>query len=210
MEKFDLLKPPLFGNSHSSKTYDELTASDWIASFNLWIVREGKNPSLLYQLRGKSRAWAPGKLDVPVGGKISAGETVVEGGLREAKEEIGKSYKSTELSFIGRRLNVNVDADGKIINTVPHIYFVLDNTPLTGFKILPDELDGLYECNIDSLMKLHEKKITSFLADGIDSSKKKSKLSITSELFPENWANYHHKIAHLAKRFVEGEEDLIY
>ncbi|WKZ30247.1 MAG: hypothetical protein QY314_00540 [Candidatus Dojkabacteria bacterium] len=73
METFDTLLPPLFTTKGPAKSYDELTSSDWIATANLWIVRKSTQ-SILYQQRSMSKSWAPGKLDVIVGGKVNAGE----------------------------------------------------------------------------------------------------------------------------------------
>jgi len=208
MEKFELLKPPLFTPSGIFKSIDEITPQDWIATFNLWIIRS--NNSILYQQRSLTKAWAPGKLDVIVGGKVSAGESVIAAGLREALEEIGKDLDEKSFKFIGRNLHVGLNKTGKVVNTVPHIFFTINNDPLNTFKLINGEVDGIYECNIDELIKLHKGEIANFSARGISKDKQDAEINVTLESFPENWDNYHYKVARLAKEYLEGKEDLLY
>jgi len=64
------------------------------------IVTDGEKVLLLK--RGSTAPWMPNKYCFP-GGKIEYGETILEAGLRELKEETGISYPESVVEYI----NVN-------------------------------------------------------------------------------------------------------
>ena len=54
---------------------------------------------LLWQKRAAGVDRYPGYFDISAGGHINLGETVVEGAIREAREEIGAEIKADDLEF---------------------------------------------------------------------------------------------------------------
>ena len=138
--KIDTLDPNTFNKTGVVKSiYDAWEAGDWVGSFNLWIVQsDGQTGSLLYQQRSFKSLWSPGLLDVTAGGHYEAGESTIDG-LREVREELGKDYKFEDLTFLGKKLYLR-DQPGKKLRYAVDVFILLDNSPLTSFRLERDEL----------------------------------------------------------------------
>jgi len=83
--KFSTLLPPLFNEPGDNVTREEAIENGlWIATVNLWLITDNDEGSIIYQVRGKDKAWAPGKLEVEVGGKVGADESSFQAIKRES------------------------------------------------------------------------------------------------------------------------------
>lgn len=211
----DILDPNTFERSGRTCTIENAWEKGlWIPSFNLWIARQKDNfYYLLYQHRIGNGNWASGLLDVAVGGHYEAGETLRDG-LREAREELGKDYDFEAVSYLGRRVYLN-DSHGLKKRYVVDVCIVEDNSPLTTFTLQRSELQGLYCCSVDDLLRVHTEPDYAFVTNGIrldveQEGSISATIEINKESFPFNWDNYHYKMALLTKRFLRGEELLIY
>jgi isopentenyl-diphosphate delta-isomerase len=71
----------------------------WHAGSHLWIYN-GKG-ELLLQLRASTKEIYPDTWDISVAGHLSAGESHVDAGLREAAEELGLELHKADLEFVG-------------------------------------------------------------------------------------------------------------
>ena len=209
MEKLDILVPPRFSKSGVVKTRDQaVNDEDWVGTFNLLVVQSKPEPAVIYQLRSPKTKWAPNKLDVTAGGHYQSGENLFDG-LREIKEEIGRSYDQKEIIHIGRKLNVTPDILGKMRYYVSDILLVKDNSPLTSYKLQEEEVAALFICPIEKLLQLY-KNNQSFEAKGINAAGKEIKMIIKNASFPGNWDNFYFKIIFPVERFLKGEKNLIY
>jgi 8-oxo-dGTP pyrophosphatase MutT (NUDIX family) len=207
MENVDILMPPDFKKSGKVKTIVQAWEdADWIGTFNLWILRRDPEPSILYQQRPLDAIWEPGKLDVSVGGHYSAGEEIQDG-LREAKEELGRDYAYSDLSHLGRRLNINFDTKGRRRQNVVEVFMIEDNAPLKDFVLQKEEVTAIFVCPILQLLDVFEND-GSFPAQGIDQEGKPLTLNVDKNSFPYNWDHYHYKAAVLANRYFKGEKPL--
>lgn len=210
MEMVDILRPPTFEKTGETKTIVAAwEAGDWIATFNLWILKPGPVPSFIYQQRSMKSSWEPGKLDVSVGGHYSAGEQLYDG-LREAKEELGKDYKPEELTYLGRRLHVSIDAKNRRRNNVIELFLATDDSDLSEYVLEEAEVSGLCVCPIDELIRAHTEQGYRFEVDLMRPDKTMEKYVVSKESFPWNWDNYHFKMALLAKRYITKEKYLVY
>ena len=209
MEQVDTLNPPTFQKSGVVKPRNQAIADgDWIGTFNLWIIRSEPEPAIIYQQRSPNSTWAPNKLDVTAGGHYQAGETIFDG-LREVKEELGRTYKKGQLIYLGRKLHVSPDIQGLTRHNVVDIFFVTDNSPLEGFIQEKAEVFAIVVCPIDQLIKVHTEK-TSFEVQALKNNGEKINIMVNQDSFPYNWDNYHFKIALLAERYLKGEKNLLY
>lgn len=188
--KFATLLPPHFTEFGEPLDIDEaIGIHAWIASVNVWIVN---NRSIVYQQRSVNKLWAPGKLDVIIGGKVDEGEDFFTAAKREGKEEVGIEIDDSKLKFIEKRLHVGTSSKG-YINTVNHVYLLEDSIDLEQYKMVDGEVDAIFSLSIDELIKMWESDNYTFIGNGIDVKKKEVKLEINKSLFPENWDNYHYK-----------------
>lgn len=206
----EILNPPDFSRSGIVIDRKEAwKAGNWIGTFNLWIVQTDPVPAIVYQQRSPKIDWAPGKLDVAVAGHYENLETI-EDGLREAREELKKNYKFSELTLLGRRLNVGIGTDETVRNTVSQLFVIVDNSPLSSYKLQENEVFALCLCPIDEAIKVNSIDGYVYTAEGLRYDKQNLVVKVSKEIFPYNWDNYHLKMAKLLDRFIKGERDLIY
>lgn len=209
-EKVDILQPPLFTKSGEVKTRAEANRNgDWIATFNLWVVTKEPEPCIVYQQRSPNASWAPGKLDVAAGGHLMAGEDVADG-LREAKEELGKTYDFQKLVYLGRKLYVGSNVDGMAKHNVIGVYLVEDDAPLASYALQEKEVFALCVCPVKELLRAHRDASYHFTAQGILANGNATTIDVSKDSFPENYDDYHYKMAVLADRFFKGEQNLLY
>lgn len=209
-EQVDILQPPNFEPNGVVKTRGQaMDDGDWIGTFNLWIVTTDPVPSIVYQLRGPDRSWAPDKLDVAAGGHYMAGEKLVDG-LREVDEELGKQYDAASMIYLGRKLYVGQDTAGKRKSNVIELYLVEDNSPFASYKLEEKEVYAIVSCPVADLIKAHQDDGYSFEAHGLKHDGQDFQTTVTKDSFPENWDNYHFKIALLADRYFKHEKNLLY
>jgi len=209
-EQVDILKPPMFEPDGTIKLREQaMRDGDWIGTFNLWIVTKDPTPSIIYQQRGPDRSWAPNKLDVSAGGHYKAGEKLTDG-LREVEEELGKSYDAGSMTYLGRKLYVGLDTAGNKKNNVIELYLTEDNAPLASYKLDQSEVYAIVRCPVSELLIAHADKSYSFVANGLKYDGQAFQTSVTQDSFPENWDNYHYKIALLIDRYFKGEQNLMY
>jgi hypothetical protein len=210
MEIVDILQPPTFKKSGQTKSLQQAWADEnWIGTFNLWIIQDQPVPAIVYQIRSPKSSWAPGKLDVTAGGHYSAGESLKDG-LREVEEELQKMYRFEDVTYLGKKINVSPDVNGKERRNVVDVSFIKDDTPLSSYELQKSEVYAICTCPIAELIKVHTKEGYTFEVEIITNEGKTEKITVTKDSFPYNWDNYHFKIAVLADRFIRGENFLLY
>jgi 8-oxo-dGTP pyrophosphatase MutT (NUDIX family) len=209
-EVVDVLEPPMFRPSGKTTTREQAYAGgNWIGTFNLWIVRQEPEPALIYQQRGWDMSWAPGLLDLAAGGHYQAGETLADG-LREAEEELGKSYQPESLVNLGRRLFVGLDSKHREKRNVSDLYLVEDNAPLASYQLQAEEVEAICACPVSELLKAHRNPSYQFTVPALKHDGSNTTLKVSAKSFPENYDNYHYKMALLADRYCRGEQDILY
>jgi 8-oxo-dGTP pyrophosphatase MutT (NUDIX family) len=209
-ELVDILMPPLFIKSGTVKPRTQAWQDgNWIGTFTMFVVQERPRPAIIYQIRGPEKSWEPGKLDVTVGGHYQAGESLHDG-LREAEEELGKRYRPTQLTFVGRKLYVGPDQLGRERRNVVEIGLLIDNDPLPSFKLQKEEVYALCLCPIDELVKVHSNPTYSFKTQALTNGGKTQAITVRKHSFPENYDDFHFKMTLLAQRFLNGERNIIY
>jgi hypothetical protein len=212
-EMVDILDPnTLLSTKVSKPIEDALRAGDWIGSFNLWIVRRYPVPAILYQLRAFDADWAPGLLDVAAGGRYWAGE-VLQDGLREVREELGKNYDFSSLIYLGKKLYMKDEPGGLKLRYIIDICLCEDNADISTFVLQREELAGLFICPVDKLLSLHSGELQSFQTEGVCFKGEvldRAIIEVRKDSFPYNWDSYHYKMAILISRYFRGEYHLLY
>lgn len=207
-ELVDILRPPNFEKTGVVKTKDQAyDDGDWIATFNLWIFQSKPVPAVLYQLRSVNAYLEPNTLDVTIGGHYQSGETLYHG-LREGEEELGKKYSKEDVTFLGPRIYLGIDKKDRLRKNLVNAFYTIDNSPLSNFKLQKSEVDGLFICPINKLIKLFQKNISSFEAQGINNDSEPITIKVSLDRFPYTFDNYHYKIIHIAQRVLAGEKEV--
>ena len=141
---------------------DEAHQRGWFhPTVHIWFYTN--TPSLLLQKRGLFKQTCPGFWDVSVAGHVSAGETILEGALREVKEEIGLDIKQTDLRLLDVRKNTNRFENGIIDCEFQHVFLAKLDTDVSNLKIQEVEVDAvrlfsfeeLQKCRLQNLSLIH-------------------------------------------------------
>ena len=69
----------------------------------IWIINS-KN-EILIQKRSSQKKKSPNKWDMPSAGHVNAGESIIDGAIRETKEELGIDTKENDYEFIKEYIN---------------------------------------------------------------------------------------------------------
>jgi len=185
----------LLGKAEKRKVHQQ---GLWHHTFHCWVYTS--NRKVLFQLRAKHIVSCPGLLDVTCGGHIQAGETPLKGGMRELKEELGVKAIGKELTYLGAFKNVadNVYPDGKpnLNREYGHVYLLKSDLPLGQYRLQREELDGIFEADLDDLFRLFSKEAKTIPMDGyvfdfhnklIPVSKKMGLKAFNLEFAPEHY-----------------------
>jgi isopentenyl-diphosphate delta-isomerase len=140
---------------------DEAHQKGWFhPTVHIWFYNN--TPSLLLQKRGFSKQTYPGFWDVSVAGHVSAGETILEGALREVKEEIGLDIKQTDLRLLDVRKNTNRFENGIIDCEFQHVFLAKLDTDVSNLKIQEAEVDAVRLFSFEELQQCILKKQPDF------------------------------------------------
>ncbi|MDE1825280.1 MAG: NUDIX domain-containing protein [Candidatus Micrarchaeota archaeon] len=182
----------------------------WHKTFNCWIVRkEGNRGYILFQLRGKQKSWFPGRLDITAGGHILAGESM-EKSVRELKEEVGISANLEDLAFLGIRSDPFI-FNGLLNREFYYTYMLRYDKPLMEYELQADELDGIFEMEIQDGIRFFSGE-----ADGIElhgmrirnGNKESASMTATRADFVESIDNNFLKSLIMADRYLQGSRYL--
>ena len=123
-------------------TKDEAHQKGWFhPTVHVWFYTSA--PALLLQKRGLSKQTFPGDWDVSVAGHVSAGESILEGALREVKEEIGLDIQPSDLVPLDIRKNTNRFDNGVIDCEFQHVFLVKLEIPVSQLHIQETEVDAV-------------------------------------------------------------------
>lgn len=133
----------------------------------------------------------PDYLDFTVGGHISANETILSGGIREIKEELGLDVAPQNLHYcFTRRIHKNIE--NYYINEFQHIFlnFYFSEKELCNKEIMEKEVKSLIEVSSDSLLDLLAGRLPSITGKEYiikDSEFAAKNISLTSHRFIKDY-----------------------
>ena len=119
-------------------------------------------PSLLLQKRGSKKETFPNLWDVSVAGHVSSGESILDGALREIKEEIGLQLKSNDLILIDVRKNINQFSNGIIDCEFQHVFLSELKIGLEDLVIQKEEVDDVRLFSFDEMEICMQQKHSEF------------------------------------------------
>ena len=100
----------------------------------IWIINS-KNEFLLQKRSSKMKRF-PNKWDMPSAGHVKAGETILQGAIRETEEELGVKTKEEDYTFIGEYICDNAWELGQV-------YLLKLDLKLEDFKLQEEEVDEI-------------------------------------------------------------------
>lgn len=178
----------------------------WHHAFHLWVV---SGDEVLLQRRSMAKQTHPGLLDATAAGHIGAGETVLAGGMREVREELGVAYPAEALVPLGvRALSDRVGPGERLVNReFQHVYVVADPRPLEDWTALdPEEVDGLVALRLADFTALtHALAPGPWAARAWDGRRAATTEVVTSEVIAPGELR---PLAIMLERFARGERPL--
>lgn len=122
----------VYNNKHEKLNYEksrkELVDGEYRLSCFIWVINDQEQ--ILLQQRLKTAKKMPNMWGTTAGG-VLAGETSLDGALRELKEELGIIATKEELEFIG---------SNKRINDFVEVWLCKKNINESDLKLHPDEV----------------------------------------------------------------------
>lgn len=180
----------------------------WHQTFHCWIIRPSNK--ILFQLRGDVKIY-PHQLYVSAAGHISAGEAI-EDGIREIKEELGTDVEFNNLKKVGvfeQIIDIPLGKGMYYNREFTHVYFLKDNTPLDQYTLQPEEVDGVYELDINDGFKLFNDEVKEVSMQGFSRERAMLEtITVTKANFVKRSSSYYNKLFIMAERFINGEKYL--
>ena len=211
METFDVL------DCAGRKTGELVSRDDahrggiWHGAFHCVVIyeREGGQYAL-FQKRSADKKIAPGKFDVSVGGHYSAGEDASVAGPREIKEELGLTVEFRQLLPVGRRVFVYCFTPGVTEYEFQDV-FLLPGTVSPGeLNLQREEVEAVLEMELASGIGLFSGRKSRVECVLTKSGGASDRISMTAADFVPCLDNYYLKLLLLAKRYFEGERELLF
>ena len=141
----------------------------------LFIDSELNKVYLQYKSSGHNDVAALNKIDISVGGHLSAGETI-EDGIREIKEESGLIIEYKDLIPVGMRLIDKFINENYIIREFSYLHILDTKYDLNTLKSQDGEVLYFIEFDIDELISYFtsdREKITGLTPEGIKTFNRK-------------------------------------
>ena len=98
----------------------------------IWIINDAGE--FLVQKRSQSKKWFSGYWDIPSAGHLEAGETPIDGAIRETKEELGIDTSSEDYQYIGEYIS-------DITWELGQVYLLKINKEVKDMKFQKEEVE---------------------------------------------------------------------
>lgn len=152
----------------------------WHHTVHCWLVRQegegtvrGKEApriKVLFQQRSANKDTNPSLFDITAAGHLEAGEST-QAIIRELEEELGVRVTFDQLTEYGvfREQDSGVACGIPYIDAeVSHVYGLVTDIPLMQFRLQEEEVSGLYEADVDELIRLMEGTVKEITAQGVE------------------------------------------
>ncbi len=122
----------------------------------VWVFIKNDQNEILVQKRSTTKTENPGKWDMPAAGHVLAGETSLQGCVRETEEELGLKYEETDFVFLKEWVN----QEGW---ELAQIFMLTTNAKVSEMTLQPNEVDQVKWLKYDEFVKLlYSKKFCQF------------------------------------------------
>ncbi len=156
---------------------------------------------VILQRRSATKDTWPGRVDIAVGGHLSAGERL-DDAMREAREEIGLELAIDDVTLLGRRFVRALPND----NEVQNVFAVRADLPLSAFTPHPLEVDALLSLPIADAIALLAGEVGSVEAvELVRDATDEQVIILTADAFVPDVSPYYEVALEALGRVVAGE-----
>ena len=114
---------------------------------SVWIWIVNSNKQILVQKRALTKKKSPGKWDMPVAGHVDAGESCLQGCVRETLEELGIKTKEDDFIFLKEFVK---QSGWEFVQ----VYLLKNDTKIEDVKLQTEEVEQVKWLNYDEFVKL--------------------------------------------------------
>lgn len=111
----------------------------------IWIIND--DGQFLVQKRSHFKKWLPGLWDIPSAGHVEAGEKLVDGAVRETKEELGIDTKPEDYQYVGEYVSDTTWEIGQV-------YLLKINKKIEDMQIWEKEVEQVKWLSFDEFKDL--------------------------------------------------------
>lgn len=124
---------------------------------HIWIIND-KN-ELLLQKRSSTKKIHPNCWDISGAGHIRAGESVIDGAIRELKEELGVKAQGKDLQYIATIKSTKNPKNMEF----GYVYLLRSNKKIEEYVFKDDEVSDVKYVYFEQLEKMVEEKVEGLL-----------------------------------------------
>ena len=141
-EYFDILDE--FGNKTGKiKSRSEVHRNgNFHKAVHIWIINDLRE--ILLQRRCLTKDSDPNMLDISCAGHLTAGDTSIEGAIRELKEELNLDVKESDLEFIKTIKRCHVSNKTFIDNEYDDFYILRTDKSISDMKYQVEEISEIF------------------------------------------------------------------
>lgn len=180
----------------------------WHKTLHCWVLRMDEadsQPYVVFQQRSAQKEYNPLTLDISAAGHYGAGETDQEA-TREIEEELGIQVQWDDLLFLGVLQEANI-IEGQygataINREFCYTYFLVDNRPLSSYRIQKAEVATVVQIPVNEGLKLFSGEAESIKGKDIQGDT----VTYTMADFLPRETTYYLKIFIMAERYFEGKK----
>lgn len=133
----------------------------WHKTVHVWVMNS--KDELLVQQRSPKKVTSPNKWDISIAGHVSAGQMPEEAILREANEETGMDFSSSQPKYLFSVKTQGIHRNGAYINNeCQNVYLLKKDLDLNSLSFDPDEVSGFKYIAWQDLKKKIEAEDDSF------------------------------------------------
>ena len=130
---------------------------DFHRTAHIWIINN-KN-ELLLQKRSPNKKTHPNCWDISGAGHIRAGETVINGAIRELEEELGVKAKKEDLQFI----SIVKSTKNPKNHEFGYVYLLKSNNKIEDYIFTDEEVSQVKYVYFEDLEKMVQEKVEGLL-----------------------------------------------
>lgn len=153
MEKIDVL------DENGNQTGEVVTREEvhrlglWHKCVHIWIIN-GKGEVLL-QKRSAQKIMSPNKWTTATSGHLSAGDSNVQGAIRELSEEIGLQVNENELKYLFSVKESTINEEKHVIdNELIDVYLMKKEVDIKNLKLQEEEVSDVKWFSYEEFKKM--------------------------------------------------------
>lgn len=179
----------------------------WHKAFRCWVIRRtpDKKCKVWLQLRSKDKQLYPNLLATSAAGHLRHGEQNRDG-IRELEEELGLKTSKDKLVKLFTSKKSYRD-DHIIDNEFNPTYLCETQTEFSELKLQPQEVDGIFEFELEDLQNMFNRKIDKIFSSGLTKDENGNMIYQTGyfrhhDFVPHDDA-YYQKVFNTIKRYCD-------